>query len=227
MKKKKGLWIPKEILDDEQLDWTNKILLSEIYSLSKLEKGCFASNQYFGDFLGIEKSAASKRISKLKKLGYISCRNVPKGQEIDHRIITRSNRHKNMDVVPKKRGGSSRKTRGVVPTEQGGSSTGNTINTTTNTDIKKQLEIHNNTGPSILGNKVEKKPKSQLEVMNETFDEAGNFLCSATSLGEEILNYTNPDLYPTLKSKIGAEEFKRIEVQLHRFHKAATQLGYN
>ena len=69
--KDKYLHVPYYILTDNNLDSTKKILLSAIKSLSVLEKGCYASNEYFGEILSINSAGASKQISKLKKLGYI------------------------------------------------------------------------------------------------------------------------------------------------------------
>jgi len=66
----KGIWIPKEIYLDNKLNWTDKILLIEIDSLSG-NKGCFASNAYFAKFLSVSETIVSKSISKLKKFGYI------------------------------------------------------------------------------------------------------------------------------------------------------------
>ena len=66
----KGVWIPKEVYLDNNLSWTEKILLVEIDSLDN-EEGCFASNNYFSDFIGISPTSISTCISKLVKLGYI------------------------------------------------------------------------------------------------------------------------------------------------------------
>jgi hypothetical protein len=49
-KQTKGIWIPEEIKVDKKLDWTNKALLSEIYSLCELPDGCIASDNHFGKF---------------------------------------------------------------------------------------------------------------------------------------------------------------------------------
>lgn len=75
-------------MENIELDWPNKILLTEIRSLHKLEKGCFASNEFFAILLGTSKSAASKRITQLKKLGYIKTRDVYEGKQCTGRIIT-------------------------------------------------------------------------------------------------------------------------------------------
>ena len=69
----KGVWIDKEIYLNEELSWTEKILLIEIDSLDNdIEKGCFASNEYLGNFLGVAASTVANLVSKLKKLGYIN-----------------------------------------------------------------------------------------------------------------------------------------------------------
>jgi len=66
----KGVWIPKEIYLNDDLSWTEKILLIEIDSLDN-EKGCFAKNKYFADFLGKSENWISQCISKLKDKGFI------------------------------------------------------------------------------------------------------------------------------------------------------------
>ena len=69
--KRKGIWIPIELVIDKKLDWANKALLFEIASLHELPGGCVASNEHFAELLGIKSPAASKRVTKLKELGYI------------------------------------------------------------------------------------------------------------------------------------------------------------
>ena len=66
----KGVWIPRVVYLDERLTWTEKILVVEVDSLDG-DKGCFASNEYLGVFLGVNKTTVSTSISKLKKLGFI------------------------------------------------------------------------------------------------------------------------------------------------------------
>lgn len=66
----KGVWIPKEIYLNNDLNWTEKILFVEISSLDN-QQGCFARNKHFAEFLGKSESYISKCISKLKKLGFI------------------------------------------------------------------------------------------------------------------------------------------------------------
>jgi Mn-dependent DtxR family transcriptional regulator len=84
--KEQYLHNPSYILNDSSLDPTKKILLSYIISLSKTEKGCYASNETFGRLLNINPDGASKQISKLKRLGYIETRRLYKDSK-EYRYI--------------------------------------------------------------------------------------------------------------------------------------------
>ena len=66
----KFLKVPDAILELKDLNGDDKLMLCKIISYH-CNNGCIASNQYFGDKLGYSKTAASERVSKLKKLGYI------------------------------------------------------------------------------------------------------------------------------------------------------------
>ena len=66
----KGVWIPKEVWLDSDLNILEKCLLAEIDSLDG-KHGCFASNSYFAKFFNIKEQNISRHLSKLKKLGYI------------------------------------------------------------------------------------------------------------------------------------------------------------
>ena len=48
----KGIWIPKEIWESEQLSIMEKVLFVEIHSLDN-ERGCYASNRYFSEFFHV------------------------------------------------------------------------------------------------------------------------------------------------------------------------------
>ena len=66
----KGVWIPKEIYLNTDLTLTEKILFVEISSLDN-QDGCFASNEYFADFLGVGITTISKGVKRLIELGLI------------------------------------------------------------------------------------------------------------------------------------------------------------
>lgn len=86
--KKLGLFIDLEIIQNAELDWVNKVLLSEIISLNKLEKGCFASNQWLSDFLQIKPQSIHRRIKFLVDNNYITTLNKYSGKKCIGRIIT-------------------------------------------------------------------------------------------------------------------------------------------
>ena len=67
-----GVWLPRDVYLNKKLSWTEKILYVEIQSLDN-EQGCFASNEYFAEFLDVSTTTISISISKLKKLGYVKC----------------------------------------------------------------------------------------------------------------------------------------------------------
>jgi hypothetical protein len=68
----KGVWIPKEIWLNPDLLPLEKLFLAEIDSLDNDNaKGCFASNEYFGQFFRITEGSAANIISGLKKRGYV------------------------------------------------------------------------------------------------------------------------------------------------------------
>ena len=56
----RGVWIPRDIWLNEDLSITEKCFLAEIDSLGGSEEGCFASNQYFADFLICQKKELEK-----------------------------------------------------------------------------------------------------------------------------------------------------------------------
>lgn len=68
----KGIWIPKEIWLDDDLNATDKIIFAEIDSLDVEDSdGCYASNEYLSNFCKCSITKVSTSISKLINLGYI------------------------------------------------------------------------------------------------------------------------------------------------------------
>ena len=66
----KGVWIPKEIFDDENLSPTQKILLAEIDSLDD-GGGCYASNAFLAKRISSSKDSVANILSDLRQRGYI------------------------------------------------------------------------------------------------------------------------------------------------------------
>lgn len=89
MQKLKGLWIPAEILLNENLSDKEKIILAMILYLSEETKSCFASNKYIANIVNVTHERVSKIISSLKDKGYISVKLKYKtdSKEIEHRQI--------------------------------------------------------------------------------------------------------------------------------------------
>lgn len=66
----KGVWIPREIWLEKDLSVMEKVILAEVNSLDG-ERGCFASNKYFANFLGISEGRTAHLLADLIKRGYI------------------------------------------------------------------------------------------------------------------------------------------------------------
>lgn len=60
-----GLWIPTNILSNQNLTANEKLVLSIIKALDK-GKGCYASNKYIAKLIGLEQRSMSKIIKSLK-----------------------------------------------------------------------------------------------------------------------------------------------------------------
>jgi len=90
MQKLKGLWIPAEILLNEDLSDKEKIILSMILYLSEDTSSCFASNKYISNIVNVTHERVSKIISSLKNKEYINVKLKYKkdSKEIEERQIT-------------------------------------------------------------------------------------------------------------------------------------------
>ena len=62
-----GVWIPRAVVEDERLTWTDRALYAEIacYNI------CWASNAFLAKRLSISESMVSKIIARLKTLKYV------------------------------------------------------------------------------------------------------------------------------------------------------------
>jgi hypothetical protein len=65
------VFVPREVLLDEQLPANAKLLFAIIQSLDH-ERGCFASNEYLGGMLGLSESAVRQSLSALEQGKYIT-----------------------------------------------------------------------------------------------------------------------------------------------------------
>ena len=87
--KLKGIWIPVQILLDENLSDKEKIILSIILYLSKETGSCFASNQYIATIVKVTPNRVSRIISSLKNKKYIQVilKYKKESKEIEQRQI--------------------------------------------------------------------------------------------------------------------------------------------
>lgn len=102
----KGVWIPAALWLDPDTNITEKCLLVEIDSLDNdPEKGCFASNEYLGKFIGVSAGRCANMVSDLKKRGYVEQvffdgRN--RGLRVPMLHENNKNLHKNVKAEPTK-----------------------------------------------------------------------------------------------------------------------------
>ncbi len=66
-----GIWIPKIIYLNTEVNWYAKILFLEIHSFTENGRECYMSNGYISSFLNISERQVSRYISELKAIGWI------------------------------------------------------------------------------------------------------------------------------------------------------------
>ena len=62
-----GIWIPKAVLEDDRLTWTERAIFAEISCYPE----CFMSNGFMAQRIGVSTRWIQQAIAKLKALGYI------------------------------------------------------------------------------------------------------------------------------------------------------------
>ena len=72
---------------DRNLSDSEKLLYSEITALSNKYGYCTATNNYFAELYGVSKVTISRRISNLKKYGYLEVKMIKENKEIVQRQI--------------------------------------------------------------------------------------------------------------------------------------------
>jgi DNA-binding MarR family transcriptional regulator len=161
--------IPYSVLFDNKLSSTQKLLLSEILALIKLEQGCIKSNREFGELLGIGTSAIFKQIKKLVEMDYIIINDDFKQRKIELTSSYITNR-----FVPKSQNGYSKITKCFVPESQNGYSCGgNIITTVTNSlDILHELTQYTSTENKIDLTEIEQKILNSCERGEKLLEQA-------------------------------------------------------
>lgn len=92
----KGIWIPKEIWLSKSLSLQEKVMLVEIDSLcTSRERGCWASNAHFAEFMNLSKPRITALISSLSEKGLISVSMKREGARVIERNIFITNKFRN------------------------------------------------------------------------------------------------------------------------------------
>ena len=82
----KGIWISKEIWLSTELSLQEKVMIVEIDSLTKNDKGyCYANNRHFAEFFGLSPTRISHIISDLQKRGILEIWDITKGKQVIER----------------------------------------------------------------------------------------------------------------------------------------------
>lgn len=84
----KGVWIPKEIWESQELTLQEKVLLTEIDSLDN-EDGCFASNKYFAEFMKLSERQIKRIICSVIDKKWVQSKIIYKkdSKEIEQRVL--------------------------------------------------------------------------------------------------------------------------------------------
>lgn len=216
-KKRKGIWIPIEILIDKNLDAANKIILSEIYSLCELPKGCTAGDLHLADLANLSRTAVTNRIKKLEELGYFE-KIVIKGKG---KILKKKSRIKTNSILFEASPIVKTDVPVMTPTCQEITTLGvgmvtptchqdNTINTYTNSLLIQKLNQY--TGANLLntGNTMH---NTLLELYQDLAYEIG----TKSSLGIDVFNYSNIENIKYYKDAVDPEEYALVFPLLNKF----------
>lgn len=88
MKEFKGIWLPKEVIKNTNLNDKEKMIYAMILSLSKNQE-CTVTNAYISKIFNITTIQVSRLINSLKKKGFIKVNLIYKqnSKEIQKRVI--------------------------------------------------------------------------------------------------------------------------------------------
>jgi len=69
----KGIWIPNEIWERQDISWLEKLIFGQIDKMtsSAKDESCFASNKWLAERFNVTETTISVSISHLRKLGLI------------------------------------------------------------------------------------------------------------------------------------------------------------
>jgi hypothetical protein len=205
-------------MDDINLDCVDRFILTEIYSLCKLPKGCIAGDEHFAKIIRKSISNTNKRINRFKELGYINTFIHTKNKKIIFRTITIVKKEKNDLVFQNVEVSISKKEDLVfqnvevsISKEQDlvfqnvevSISPVNINNTVTNSD-KIIQEINQYTGAVIDSS------MSMNQFLNNRYEEQVFELVNKCSLGEEIFFYIDPKNLDLFRDAVDDQEYKIV-----------------
>ncbi|MDM8128845.1 conserved phage C-terminal domain-containing protein [Paraclostridium benzoelyticum] len=231
----KGIWIPKEIWLNESLSIQEKVFLVEIDSLDNDEDGCFASNEYFANFLKLSKNRCSEIIKSLEKKGFIKISYIYKenSKAIDKRVIK---------LFEKTNRGTRDSDRGTRETEEGYSEKcednntylNNTINNTIYSLVIDKLNILANKSYKSSSKKTQQLIKARVNegyALEDFYKVIENKVCTwkddpkmdqylrpATLFGTKFESYLNEKLKNPNKGE-SYGKYKEYEQHLDRRYK--------
>lgn len=199
-----GIWIPKELYLNNELSWTEKLLLIEIQSLQGTI-GCFASNEYFAKFLDLSIGRIANIITHLKRLNYLLVKtirnkarylfvNVLNNQDLKVQFIDNSHQWEIQAVNSQKREFENHKNVNFNSRKRELYIYNNIVNNKEE-ENKKSLKTSREIQKILNENKIKKKEKNNLEKNNL---EKINQNISTQNISKEnnllILNNSNNNL---------------------------------
>ena len=221
----KGIWIPKEIWESDELTLREKVFLVEIDSLDG-DDGCYASNDHFAKFFGLSKKRCSEVINSLNYKGYITIRYLykDKTKQIEKRIIK---------IVKTKYFGIRETDRGIRKTDRGYSEKcednntliNNTINNTTTTtsdcscsdfNIFKYAELRNFILSPIQIQQL------QEDIKMYSLEEVKKALDIADDNGKHTYSYVKGILQ---KRRSGSDKKRSSEEEFEKLRQKALETG--
>lgn len=97
----RGIWIPADIWLSKAISVTEKVMLAEIDSLSKLKAGCIASNAHFAEMFDLSQARVSEIISSLASKGFVMVEQKRQGVRTVQRTIKVIPRDMTSTEIPK------------------------------------------------------------------------------------------------------------------------------
>jgi len=206
-----GVYIPWHVfklIEHRKLKAIDVLMLCTIHSLCHNGRGCFASNDYLGNCIGVSGKRASEIISKLRQLNLVII-TAYDGRRRTLQVIYNMNPAELQQEIPEKRGVCFRETpgkRGIRNPENGESEPPET-----GTDIRRVdfLEI------DIDHKSMSEGKPSDRQTEASPFSDEGSQPASPSSEGNNMPRRGRPKKRPSEWDERAAQEFAKV-VSSHR-----------